>query len=277
LTLGYPLKLYKKPNLHHPLFLLAWSREVGVLGKVIDFVNVSLKTEEIGEIDPCGFFSLSGVNIEEDIIQFPESNFYCSEERNLIVFKSDPPVLEEYRFLNSILDVAKHFKAQEIYTIGGIISPRAHTAPRRIKVVVNKKKLKSMLASYSGLEMNLDYRTPPGERPSLSSFLSWMAKMRDIPTVNLWGEVPFYLASVFDTRAGESVLSFLNQRLSLNMDLAPLREECEEQGRMISNLRLENPKVGKCMEMLERGIMLEPDESEGLRREVMNILSRRWS
>lgn len=275
MTLDHSLKLYKKPNLRHPFFLLGWSKDVGALGAgVIDFVNASLKTEQIGEVEAKGFFSLSGVAIEEDVIQFPQSNFYCSEERNLIIFKSDLPVLEQYRFLNSTLDAAKYFKAKEIYTIGGIISLRAHTAPRRISGVVNKEKLKSMLAEY-GLKMNMDYRTPPGERPTLSSFLLWMAKTRNIPTVNLWGEVPFYLGSAFDARAGEHVLDFLNRRLSLNMDLTPLQEESEEQSGMIGKLRGQKPEVGKCIEMLERGIMLGPEESEKLRSEVMKILSRR--
>ena len=255
---------------------------MGALGAgVIDFVNASLKTEQIGEVEAKGFFSLSGVAIEEDVIQFPQSNFYCSEERNLIIFKSDPPVLEQYRFLNSTLDAAEYFKAKEIYTIGGIVSLRAHTAPRRISGVVNKEKLKSMLAEYDGLEVNIDYRTPPGERPTPSSFLLWMAKMRNIPTVNLWGEVPFYLGNAFDARAGEHVLDFLNRRLNLNMDLTPLREESEEQSGMIGKLRGQSPEVGKCIEMLERGIMLQPEESERLRREVMKILSQRrppeWS
>ena len=266
--------MHRKASLHHPSLIVGWSRDVGRLGsRVIDLLNASLETEEMGEVEPERFFPLSGVAIEEDLIQFPQSKFYFSEERNLLIFKGDLPVLEQYEFLNSILDVAEYYQAREMYTMGGVISLRAHTAPRRICTVVNKEEFKSMLAEYD-LEMNMDYHTPPGERPTLSSFLLWMAKRRNIPAVNLWGEVPFYFGSVFDARAGEHMLSLLNQRLNLNIDLTPLHLESEEQSRMISKLQGQSPEVGRCIEMLERGIMLQPEESERLAREVMKVLSR---
>ena len=268
----HPLRIYRMPEFQAPSLLVGWSQDAGKLGlKVVNFLNGKLGSQEFCAIEPADFFPLGGVAVEDDMIQFPESKFYSCRENDLIIFSSDPPSYEHYEFLNSVLDLAQHYcKAEELYTIGGIISLTAHTSPRRILTVVNQPELKEKLSGY-GLEIGMDYQTPPGQRPTLSSFLLWLAKRRNIAGANLWVEVPFYLAAE-DPMAGRSVLRFLDKRLNLGIDLGELDLEVKKQSDKIESLREQNQEISKYMGMLEKGIMLSHDESEKLAEGVMEFL-----
>lgn len=268
-----PFKIYKTPNLQRPSLIVGWSQDAGNLGlKVIDYLNKKLETTELGEIEPVDFFSFGGVRIEDDVIQSPESKFYSCQRNDLLIFKSTPPGYEQYKFLNSVLDFAQEYRElNELYTIGGVVSSMAHTAPRRILTVVSQPELKEMLVRYE-LETNINYQTPPGGRPTLSSFLLWIAKRRNIAGVNLWTEVPFYLAAVEDPRAIKYTLRFLNQRFDLNLDFGELELEIDRQNEKINQLRGQNPEISKFIEMLERGIMLSGDENEKLTKQITDFL-----
>jgi proteasome assembly chaperone (PAC2) family protein len=256
--------------------IVAWSYDVGGMApRVIDFLDKKLGLEGFGEIKPEGFFSLDGVRVEEDVIQFPESEFYSCQKRNILIFESDIPNREHYKFLNTVLDFAvDRCKVKEIYTIGGIVSSIPHLSPRRVSGVVNRPELKRKLARY-GVSTNVDYQTPPGGRPTLNSFLLWVAKRRDIAGCGLWVEVPFYLAATEDPLAAKHVLTFLDRRFNLSLDLGELDLEIEKLNKDIEELKRQNPDITRYIERLERGITLSESEGETLAREVVEFLQKR--
>ena len=266
-------KTYKTPNFQNPSLLVGWEPDIGNLGlRVIDYLNKKLEAEEIGEIEPEGFSTFRGVQIQDNVIQFPESKFYACQKYDLLLLKSSRPQYEHYRFVTLVLDFAQlHCKARELYTIGGIASLMAHTTPRRISTVVNQPKFKEMLASY-GLETGMNYESPPGERPSLSSLLSWSARRRNIGGVNLWTIVPLYLAAVEDLKAISDTLWFLDRRFQLNLDFGDFNLEISRQNERLTQLREQSPEINKLIGMLERGIMLNVDENEKLTEEVTAFL-----
>lgn len=124
-------KVYGKRELQDSSLIVGWSEDAANLGtRVIDYLNNKLGAEEFGEIEPMDFFPLGGVSVEDDIVQFPESKFYCSYEKNLLIFKSNAPRAEWHKFLSSVLDVAEHYcHVKELYAIGGMVSLSAHTSP----------------------------------------------------------------------------------------------------------------------------------------------------
>jgi proteasome assembly chaperone (PAC2) family protein len=143
-------------------------------------LNWKLRGEEFAEIEPEDFFSLGGVAIKGNLAQFPESKFYACQEHELVVFQSGSPGAEWYKFLNSVLDVAEHHcRVNELYILGAMVSFSAHTAPRELLAVVNSAEMKEVLGQYD-LARDMDYQTSPGERPTLNSFLLWIAKGRNI-------------------------------------------------------------------------------------------------
>jgi proteasome assembly chaperone (PAC2) family protein len=273
LSQGYPIKIYKEPELHQSSLVLGWSEDMGNLGwKVTDFLNRKLKGEEFAEIEPEDFFSLGGVAIEGNLAQFPESKFYACRKHEVVVSQNGSPGAEWYKFLNSVLDVAEHHcRVKELYLLGAMVSFSAHTAPRQLLAVVNSAEMKEVLSQYD-LARDMDYQTPPGERPTLNSFLLWIARGRNIPGVSLWVPIPFYLAAMEDAQAQRKVLSFLNERLALEIDFSDLDQEVREQNEQLARVRSRFPQIDDYINRLESNLMLSEEENGELIKKIEDFL-----
>lgn len=268
-----PLKFSWQPELQSPSLVVGWSADAGKLGaKATDYLNRKLGGQSFCEIEPVEFFPMGGVTIEDDVVQFPESKFYACPKNDLVVFKSTPPSYEWYKFLNLILDVAEHYcHVKELHTIGGMVSLSAHTAPRELLGTFNSPELKKALGHYN-LAGGLNYETPPGQRPTLNSFLLWAAKRRNIPVVNLWVPIPFYLVTGDDPKAQRRILEFFNQRFDLGIDFGDLEEESGRQNQMIAEMRNDFPDIDGPIKRLESNLMLSEEESQRLVREIEKLL-----
>ena len=266
-----PFEIYKTPPLQNSSLIVGWqTRDIGKLGyKVTDFLNEKLGGQEIAEIKPLGFFPFGGVRFRDDLVQVPESKFWACEKNNLLIFRSDEPVFEHYQFLNSVLDFAESYcNAKELYTLGGVVSFVAHTSPRRILAVINKAELKKSLQGY-GLE-NMTWEGPP----AISSYLLWLAKIRGIPGVSLWPEIPFYLATREDPEAIKLTLSFLNRRFDLGLDLERFNLDIRDQNERIAQLRREDAEINQYISQLESGLRLKEEEQLKLAEEVYKLLEK---
>lgn len=270
---GRPFKIYDRPELQNSALIVAWNQDVGKVGpRVADYLRQKLGSRRFAEIDPMSFFPLGGVSVVDDVAQFPESNFYCCQKKSLVVFKSDVPAFEWYQFLSLILDIAQDYcDVKEIYVIGGMVSPGAHTAPRVLLSVANSPAVKSSLTQYD-IITDMNYETPDGQRPTLSSFLLWVAKTRSIAGASLWVPVPFYLVSIEDPRAWKKVIEFLDRRFGLGIDYTDLNAEVEKQNERIAQLRRQSPELDDYIGKLESSLSLTVDESERLVRKIEEFL-----
>jgi proteasome assembly chaperone (PAC2) family protein len=253
--------------------VVVWNQDVGRLGpKVADYLTGQLDGQELGEISPEGFFSLSGITVEDDIAQFPESKFYRCQNEDFVIFRSDIPRFDWYGFINLVLDIAeKYFKVKHIYTVGGMVLPSAHTTPRTLLSVVNSAEMKRMFGLYDVVH-DMDYETREDQRPTFSSYLLWAAKMRDIPGACLWVPVPFYLMTVEDPQACKKVLEFFNRHLELNIDFADIDKEVAEQNKKIAQARSQFPELDGYITKLESNLGLTADEGEKLVKEMDELL-----
>ncbi len=269
-----PLRVVRRPELRHPTLVVGWSGDICEVGtRVTGYLNKRLGGQGFCEIDPADFFPLSGVAIENNLIQFPESKFYACPDRDLALFISPSPVFEWYDFLNLVLDIAERdCHVREIYTIGGMMFLGAHTMPRRLLGVFSSEEHKDTLSRYN-IGGNWDYETSPGQRPTLSSFLLWMARKRGITATNLWVPIPFYLATADDPKARKMVLEFLDQRLNLRIDFSDLDEEIVSQNRRLARFRTRFPEIDGSLKRLESNMSLSEEESRRLVIEVERFLS----
>ena len=270
---GYPITIHKEVELRQSSLVLGWSEDGGNLGrKATDYLNRKLKGQEFAEIEPEDFFPFGGVGIRDNLAQFSESKFYACSEHELVVCQSDSPGAEWYKFLNSVLDVAEHCcRVKELYIIGAMVSLSAHTTPRRLLAVVNSAEMKEVLSRYE-LAIDMDYQTPPGGRPTLNSFLLWMAKGRNILGVTLWVPIPFYLAAMEDAQAQKKVLSFVNERLDLKIDFSDLDQEIREQNEKLALARSRFPQIDDYINRLESNLMLSEEENGELIKKIEDFL-----
>ena len=273
---NHAIKIYGRPELQSSSLVVGWSEDAGKLGpKVIDYLNSKLGAKEFGEIEPAAFFPLRGVSVEGDVAQFPESKFYCCQEKNLVTLKSNLPRFEWYEFLNSVLDVAEHYcHAKELYTVGGMVSLSAHTAPRELLAIANSPEMKQVLSQHD-VARNMDYETPPGQRPTLSSFLLWVAKSRNVAGASLWVPVPFYLVATEDPQAWRKTVEFLDKRFDLEIDFGDLDKEAARQNEKIAQLRNRFPQLDDYIRRLESNLALTEEENEKLVKEIEDFLRKR--
>jgi len=264
-----PVEIYQTPNLDHPSLLIGWqTHELGKLAStVFHFLNEQMGGREVAELKPLGFYSFGGIRFKHDLVQIPVSHFWACEKKNLLIFKSDEPEFEYYRFLNTALEVAEsHFQAKDVYTLNGTFSFIAHTQPRRIFTVFNQNELKGDLQGYDTEE--LTWEGPP----ALSSYLLWIAKRRGLPGMSLWVEIPFYLAAREDPQAVRVTLSFLNKRFNLDLDLSEFDLRIRNQHERIASLREENTEINDYIHRLENGLMLNDEEQLKLTSEINELL-----
>jgi len=258
--------------------VIGWSEDTGNLGtRVTDYLNRKLGGQSFCEIEPVEFFTLGGAAIEDDLVQFPESNFYACLKNDLVVFKSPPPRYEWYKFLNLILDIAEHYyHVKEIHIISGMVSLGTHTAPQELRSTFNSPELKKDLSHYN-LDGELNYETPPGQRPTLNSFLLWVAKRRNIPGVTIRVPIPFYLVAVDDPKSQRRVLELFNQRFDLGIDFSDLDEEIRRQNQIIAETRNSFPDIDESIRRLETNLRLSAEENQKLAQEIERFLREKGS
>ncbi len=267
--------IHKEPGLSGCTLMVGWNDDGSRLGcQTIDFLCKMLRCEPFGEIEPDDFFPLNGIVVQDDVAKFPECNFYFCKEKKLILFKSSPPRFEWYKFLNTVLDaVQKVCSIDVLYTVGSMVSFGAHTANRSIMATVNSAQVKELLADFD-INRGVDYESPPGQRPTLSSYLIWVAKRRDIPAASLWVPVPFYLLSSEDPRGCKKLVDFLNIKLNLDIDTMIMDKNISGQDEKIRTITQEFPEIENYIDRLENNIGLSDEQSDKLVEIMDKYLSK---
>ncbi len=261
------IRFLKRPKIRRPCLLVGWEPDAGALGgELIDYVSQEVGAEEFCRFNPLGYFSLNAVSIEADVIEFPTSTLYYSEQANLILFRSMQPSQAQYEFLSLLLDLAEELKVKRIYTIGGLVSRTGHLGKRRVLTVFNRPELRQELSPYP-----LDFISYHGST-SMSGFLLWLAKRRRLSAVSFWGEVPFYLANIEDRRMVEIMLESVCQVLELQLNLSACQQRAEQQERRIAEIRRQRPHIDEYLERVEKGIELTEEEGLTLVREMEDSL-----
>ncbi len=270
-----PFKIYKKPSIQNGSLIVAWSEDAGALGiSVIDHLIHKLGAEEFAELDPSGFFSLHGVSVVNDVARFPQCKLYCCEQKNLVLLLSNPPQSNWYKFLNAILTIAENdCQVRTIYTIGGMISLAAHTQSSKLLATANSAELKNTLQQY-GLTRTMDYETPQGQRPTLSSYLMWLAQRRGIAAATLWVPISFYLVNIEDPRACRKAIEFFDRILGLAVNTTDITNKIAVQDQKIAEIKQQLPEIAESIQKLEDNMGLDEEESEHLIKRMSELLRK---
>jgi proteasome assembly chaperone (PAC2) family protein len=134
--------------------------------------------------------------------------------------------------------------------------------------------MKEVLSQHD-LARDLDYETPPGQRPTLSSFLLWVAKRRNMHGASLWVPVPFYLVASEDPQACRRTVEFFDKRFALGIDFGDLDEEVARQNEKITEVRNRFPRLDDHILRLESNLSLTEEENDELVKEIDEFLRKR--
>jgi len=263
-----------KPKLRNPTFIVCWEQDAGKLGSQVgNYLIDGLNAEQFCSIDPVEFFPMGGVVVTDNLVQFPETSFYVAPQSNLVIVYSTIPRYEWFQFLNLIIDVAgEHYHARELYAMGGVITMAAPNAERDFWGTFTTPQLKKTLEKYK-LSRDMDFETPAGGRPTLNSFLLWTAKRRDIPAVNLWVTIPFYMMGVNDVKGQRKFIDFIQERMGLKLDYSEMDAEIKKQDQTLQRLRREQPEIDQVFNKLESSSPLTEQEHSSLIKSVEEYLN----
>jgi len=273
-----PLKITALPGFKNSSMVVGWGGDAGRLGEAVtDYLIDKLDGRLYCEIDPSEYFPLGGVSIEDDLVQFPVSQFYVCPDHNLVIFKSDPPCFELYQFFQQVLDIAEQScHVKEVYSIGGIVSMYPHTIPRQLLGAFSSVSMKERFRDID-IESDLNYETPMGQKPTLNTYLLWVIRNRKISGANLLIPVPFYFLSLDDPKAQKRILEFFNKRFRFGFDLREFDEDIKSQNQLINEARDIYPEIDEYFGKLESNLRLSEDENMKLVKMLEEYLKAKGS
>ncbi len=235
------VRFYREPELKSPYLIAAWPGMGGVAVTSARYLTDSLGAEEMGEIDPHGFFDPSGVLVEECLVEepgYPENKFYFWERGggDLLIFIGDvQPEKGGYELANLILDVGQRLGVKRVFTFAAAPSHIHHVQRPRVLGVATSPDLVSELRGYDiGLLKD-------GNISGMNGLLIGVARERNMEGICLLGEIPVYTAPIVNPRSSKAVLEVLSQMLALDIDLSEMdswaRKTDEEIETNIARLR----------------------------------------
>jgi proteasome assembly chaperone (PAC2) family protein len=248
-------------------FIVGWTRDIGAVSRLAaDYLIKTSGGSSFCQIEPTGFYPVGGVNVLDDVAQFPQGRFFHSQSRSAVILRGDEPQSDRYEFLNAVLDLAQHdAKATALYTINGIAALTAHTTARRIFGVFNDVAMQRKLQQLVPADAN--WQGPP----HMSTYLLWLAGQRHLPGVSLWVEVPFYLSDYEDHQSVKAAVSLLSMMLGWELDLGELDRLADDQDHKLAQLE-DDPEIREKIRALEDGEPLGRQEQEELIEAVGSAL-----
>jgi uncharacterized protein (TIGR00162 family) len=207
------------------------------------YLKDKLKAEELGEINPSGFFDMGGVFVKDNLVEtpkFPEGKFYYWSSggagKDLIIFLSEAqPASSSYEYANIVLDVAQKFAVQRVYTLAAALTeyhpdqPRVLGAASSPELLEELRKLEVVLAG--------DFYIA-----GLNGLLLGVAAERDVDAICLLGETVKYAAKMANPRSSQAVLTVLIKLLGIEIDMAELEEFADSTDKQIRQLGNEMKK-----------------------------------
>ena len=168
----------------------------------------------------------------------------------------------------------EYYHVKEMYAVGSMVTLAPHTVSRDFWATFSLPQIKKTLSRYQ-LSREMNFETPPGGRPTLNSYLLWMAKTHNLAAANLWVPVPFYLVGNDDPESHRKVLEFLDKRMDLSLNFDGIDASVKQQNDKLGRLRKSSPDIDGFIRKLENNIQLSEEEHESLSKAVDDCLRKR--
>ena len=285
------LVLTEWPSLRAPYLIAGfggWPNGGNVSTETVDFLQSTLKAEQIGEITSDDLYIYSSPTlasrpitvIREGVLEslrFPSNTIFASQrlgaEHDLLLLQGIEPDLHWQQFADAIVECLQTFKAQRLYTIGGYLDYAPHTRMPRISAVVTHEALKAELEPH---DVDLtDYEGPT----SIQSYLLAACRAQGIEGISLWGGAPSYVQGSYP-RLTQCMLQFLNQIWHLSLDLEEIEEQAVELETTLNEQIDTNPELADYIRRLEQAYDQDEDpqpdmNTDAIVDEIQQFLRRR--
>jgi len=189
------------------------------------------------------------VKIKDGLVRkldLPRSEFYfwkSGAARDLILFLGVEPNLDWPAYAQTIVDVARQFKAPRIYCLGGIFDQVPHTRQTRIMATVSHPRVKDELKTFARFT---EYEGPS----SFNTMLISVAREQGIEMAGISARTPLYIQDL-NTKACYDLLKNIIALAGLDIDLSDLRVAGETLVEMMDRAFSENTTAQEQLKKLE--------------------------
>lgn len=222
----------KKPSLNKPLLIVGiagWADAGEISSGSLFHLKNCLGAKEFAFIPTEGFYNFTKLRpvakLEEGLINsitFPSNTFYYARGSegapDCILFDAVEPHLDWEGYINAILDLARRFNIQKIFTIGGVIDEIPHTLKPQVTAMASEEAIQDRLGK-EGV-WPVDYVGPS----SIHGQLLEKAHREGFHFISLWGHCPNYIQEV-NPSVCYRVLVLLKELTGISLDLQDLEKE----------------------------------------------------
>lgn len=226
--------LQKQPSPKNCSLLASWPGIGNVSLVVAKYLREKLGAEEIGEIDPIGFFEPVGIMVQDNLVEspsFPKSKFYYwqDDEANnglLIFIGEEQPSTKGYELINNVLNVAQKLNVGRIYSCAAAVTRIHHSEKSQVWGAATRPELLDELNEH-GVILRGNLRIA-----GLNGLILGVSKERGLDGICLLGEVPSFATQIPNPKASLAVLEVLSNMLKIDVnldDLASLAKRADEE------------------------------------------------
>jgi len=196
----------------------------GYVGKLAaDYLVSVFKAKKVAEFHSSSFPPHVNINEEGVALRLSGELHHAKtgQDRDLLLFTADaqPATFEgEYELSASVLEEAKKFQANEVFSLAAYVTG-SFVKARRVFGTATSKGLVSRLSS-NGVQVMKE-----GGISGMNGVIVGMARLHGMDGISLLGETSGFL---LDPAASHAVLESLSKILGMRIDLASIEERAKE-------------------------------------------------
>ena len=221
------IQYYNQPELRDPVVVVAfggWNDAADAATTTIKFLIDHWSADKIAEIDAEEFFvftetrpTIKYVDGIQTNISWPSNQFLAHNTLDLthdvMLFMGTEPQLKWKTFSANFIEVCKKYHVAEVVFIGALLAdvPHSLTVP-----VSGSSANEEMAERLREMDINRShYEGPTG----MIGVLQDACARENIASASLWAAAPHYLAATPNIKVTAALLTYINQFLSLGLDL----------------------------------------------------------
>jgi predicted ATP-grasp superfamily ATP-dependent carboligase len=257
------LRIHTQPRLDNGQMILAfsgWMDGGNVSTGTVDWLTAALGAQEVGTIDPEGFYIYNFPGAMEISALFrpyaqiqdgaltallpPENTLWCSVEQKLVLFRGKEPNFNWREFAECIFSFASAAGVTALTFIGSVAGAVPHTREPRFFATVSEESLKPALS-----EHGVNFTNYEGPASFATQLLS-EARNRGVHMVSLVAEIPAYMQGP-NPKSIEATVRMLAAILGLHVPLGDLRTLSTAWEERLSEVLGQKPELTKHILKLE--------------------------
>ena len=252
------LKIIQDEKLHDPILLISfrgWSDAGYAASNTLKYLIKQMGAKKIAVIDSEEFVDFSQnrpsvlIRNNKRFIKWPDSAFYCIKNSNgkndLIIFLGHEPNFMWGNFNQILQDYCEKNKIVAAISIGSLLAETSHTADIKLTGNSSHKNLTEEL-EFPFSSMN-SYEGPTG---MLGVFTNNLIS-KGVPHGAIWANIPYYLNSITNPKASQTILESLIDLLKIECDMKDMNQLTSKFDTYVESLLKDHPDISMINNKIE--------------------------